>query len=187
MFTTKTNNHRTAAIFTIVALFLTLGFTTSLKAQMSPPTIPDLTKKLQSFIGTWEGTGTMTMGDMKHNMKITHITESAADGWGLLNTEINEMDGMQTYRAVNTFGYDANVGLTHLYTVSNYGECHDHKGKWTDENNLKLQHDGMMDGKPMTEVINITLDSPTQYHFTGTTTVGGEQVSYIEATMKKQK
>jgi len=187
MYTTKPSNRRAAAILTILALVFTLGFTTSLRAQMSPPTVPDLTKKLQSFVGTWEGTGTMAMGDMKHQMKITHITESTADGWGLLNTEINEMEGMQTYRAVNTFGYDAGTGLTHLYTVSNYGECHDHKGKWTDEKTLKLQHDGMMDGKPMTEVIDITLDSPTQYHFTGTTTVGGEQVSYIEATVKKQK
>jgi hypothetical protein len=187
MYTTRTSNNHMAAILTVLALFFTLGYTASLKAQMSPPTMPDLTKKLQSFVGTWEGTGTMAMGDMKHDVKITHVSTSTVDGWGVAIAETNEIDGMPTYHGSNMFGYDAGTGLTHLYTVSNYGECHDHKGKWSDENNLKLQHDGMMDGKPMTEVIDITLDGPDQYHFTGTTTVDGKVVNTFTGNMKKQK
>lgn len=187
MHATRTNYHRTAAVLTILALFFTLGFAANLMAQMEPPPMPDQVKQLQRFVGTYTGTGTMTMGDMKHDVKITHVNTPTADGWGVANIETNEMEGVPAYHGNSIFGYEAGTGLTHMYTVSNYGDCHDHKGKWLDANNLKLQYDGIMDGKPMTEVIAITLDEPDGYHFTGTTTVGGKVAQTFTGNMKKQK
>ena len=94
---------------------------------------------------------------------------------------------MATYRCINVFGFDPGGGLTHLYSVSNFGDCHDHMGKWSDDNTLKLKYTGVWDGKPMTEDVNITLDGPDQYSFTVTSVVGGEQTMFIQGTMKKQK
>jgi hypothetical protein len=182
----RTSNHGAAFVLALLALMFTLSLSSGLIAQENAPAIPEQAKKLQMFVGTWEGTGSMTMGDMKHDIKITHINEPIADGWGFKNTEINEMDGMKAYRGNSLFGYDAGGGKVHMYTVSNYGDCHDHAGNWTGENSLRLQYDGIQDGKPMTEVINITADSPTKYHFTGNVKVDGKQMSSLEGTMTKK-
>jgi hypothetical protein len=163
-----------------------MGFAGHLRAQEGPPPIPDQAKKLQQFVGTWEGTGSMNMGEMKHEMKITHISEPTADGWGVSNTEINETEGMETYRCINIFGYDAGSDQTHLYSVSNYGDCHDHMGKWADENTLRLRYDGVWDGKPIKETITIAFDSPEQYRFTVTKQVGGEHMFTIDGIMTKK-
>jgi len=161
-------------------------FTAKLMAQEGLPPVPDGVKKIQMFAGNWEGAGTMTMNGQTSNIRVTHVNTSTAAGWGIRADETIEMPGMPDYKAINILGYEAGSDLTHIYTISNYGECHDHWGKWTDDKTLMLQYDGLTDGKPTTEMLKVIVDNPSQYRVIGSTYVGGELVSSNEVTMKKK-
>lgn len=171
-----------SAIVAILALSLS-GIT---NAQEEPPAMPDMARKLQVFAGDYEGTISMTQGEMKSEGKVMHINKSIADGWGVEIREVCEIKDMQTYRALNIFGYDMGTGLTHLYTVDNYADVHDHVGKWADDKTLNLEHNGMMGDKPTKEVLHIVVDSPTQYHYTVEGYLGGELTYSMQGTLHKK-
>jgi hypothetical protein len=182
----NSSNHGMRVLSASLAFVLAMGFAASLWAQEGLPPMPEGAKKLQVFVGDFEGTGTMTMEGQSHDIKATHINKAGAGGWAVTNVETVESSDMETYRGVSVFGYEAGTDLTHLYTVSNYGDCHDHKGKWIDAKTLVLQYDGLMNGVPTVEVINIVVDSPTQYSYTVQGIVGGEPAYRGQATMHKK-
>jgi hypothetical protein len=180
------SNHILRILTAGLACVLVMGFAGSLWAQEGTPPMPEGAKKLQVFAGDFEGTGTMTMEGKTHNTKVSHINETGAGGWAVTIVETVESSDMETYRGENIFGYEAGSDLTHLYSVSNYGDCHDHKGKWSNEKTLVLQYEGFMNGVPMVEVINIVVDSPTQYSYTVQGIVGGQPAYNGQATMRKK-
>lgn len=172
-------------ILAVTAAFA-IGLVPNLIAQEAPPPMPDGAKKFQAFVGSWEGTGSMTMNGQTQQVNISHTTESIAGGWGTRTIETVKMPEMPTYSGVDMFGFDIGSGLTHLYTVSNYGDCHDHVGTWVDNKTLVLQYNGVLDGKPMVEMLTVVVDSPTQYHYTGQTYIAGSLVYTNKATMTRK-
>jgi hypothetical protein len=155
-------------------------------AQEEAPPIPDQVKKLYIFEGNWQGQGTMTeAGQPPKNITVSHKTAIMPCKWGMLIDERMTLPGMTPYIASDMMGYDAGGDMVHLYTVSNYGDTHDHKGKWVDDKHLMLEYDGLYDGKPFVERLTITVLDSQSYSFTDSITVGGQLFQTGRASMKK--
>jgi hypothetical protein len=155
-------------------------------AQEGAPPIPDQVKKLYIFEGNWEGQGTMTQaGQQPLKINVSHKTTIIPGGWGTLTDERMEISGMPAYMGNDMMGYDTGSDMFHLFTVSNYGDTHDHKGKWVDDKHLMLRYDGLYEGKPYVEKLAITVPDSMSYSFADSTSVGGQLFSTAQVTMKK--
>lgn len=75
--------------------------------------------------------------------------------------------------------------MYHLYTIDNYGDVHDHKGTWKDANTLVLQHDGVVQGKPLVEVITFVYKNENEYALSATATLDGEKIQTFHADCKR--
>jgi hypothetical protein len=192
-------NHK--SLFTVIAMMSLAGTTLFLStalagpydksskpaAAMEAPQPPLEIKTFTDHAGTYEGMGTLTMGDKVAHYKMTHINKVISDGFGLQCTEENMSKEMGSYKSVDLFGFDPGKQMVHMFTVSNMAEIHDHFGKWTDGKTLALEYDGMKEGKAFVETVNIVFDSPTQYHFTSESTVDGQPESTFKGSMTKMK
>jgi hypothetical protein len=170
-----------ATILSAAFVFTAIG-----AAQEEAPQMPDQVKKLYIFEGNWEGQGTMTMaGQQPQKITVSHKNTIMPGKWGILTAERFEAPGMSPYIATDMMGYDAGSDMVHLYTVSNYGDTHDHKGRWVDDKHLMLQYDGLNEGKPFVERLAITVPDSMSYSFTDSITVGGQLSSTAQVSMKK--
>jgi hypothetical protein len=156
-------------------------------AGMEAPQAPVEIKTFTDHAGTYQGEGTLTMGEKVAHFKMTHINKVISDGFGLQCTEENMSKEMGSYKSVDLFGFDPGKQLIHMFTVSNMAEIHDHWGKWVDSKSLDLEYDGMKDGKAFVEKLHLFFDSPTQYHFTSESTLDGQPESTFTGTMMKAK
>jgi hypothetical protein len=157
----------------------------SANQMMEAPQPAQEVAKLMAWTGTFEGEASVSMNGKTTPFKLKHMNRQASQGWALICEEKADIPEMGRYEAVNIFGFDAGKKMLHLYTVSNMGDTHDHWGKWTNDKTFDMKYEGMQDGKPMVETIHCVFDSPTQYHFTSETKVGGQMYSTFSATMVK--
>ncbi len=156
------------------------------KLEMQPPPMPNEIGRLDQFVGDWSGDGKLISMGKSCEAKISHKFIKFPFGWGLEMLERSEIPGSPTYYAHNMMGFYMGGGKYHLYTVSNYGDVHDHVGNWASDKELYLQYDGMMEGQKYLEKLHIMVDSPSQYSFADTVEMGGQIAQVFTATMKKQ-
>jgi hypothetical protein len=141
--------------------------------------------KFMSYTGTFDGDATVTMNGKSTPFKLRHVNTQVAQGFGLQCNESADIPEMGHYEASNIFGFETGKNLLHLYTVSNMGDTHDHWGKWSDDKTWDVTYEGLQNGKKLVEKIHCVFDTPTSYHFTSETTVGGQFFSKFAATMTK--
>lgn len=146
---------------------------------------PEQIRKLSTIVGTFEGEATMTMGGKSMKGKIRHVNSSVSDGWGFLMDEVVTMEDGSTYKSFNIVGYDAGGGKVHVFSVTNAGETHDHKGSWTKPNAVSVQYDGRWEGKPYVEKAALTLDGPDAYTLSWNATLGGKTAGSGEEKLRR--
>jgi hypothetical protein len=71
-------------------------------------------------------------------------------------------------------GCDAGGGNVHVFSVTNAGETHDHKGSWTKPPTVAVQYDGKWEGKPYVKKAMLTIDGSDSYRLSWNATLGGK-------------
>ena len=128
----------------------TLVTTHAAHAEDAKPT-PQLAA-IRSLIGSWSGRGTMLTEGKTHDVAMTYdCVESAGAAGVKCKCVMTGIPGF-TYTFDDLWGYSAQDGLTHWYTVTNAGEVHDHRGHFDMTGGL-LQTEIPVDGKLFSEVI----------------------------------
>jgi hypothetical protein len=163
--------NRTLAVLTAAFLGSHIQIGQAQEAKGPPAQI----SKLQAIVGSFEGEATMTEGGKSMKGTVRHANSRISDGWGLLMDEIITMEDGSAYKSHNIIGYDAGGGKVHVYSVTNAGETHDHKGTWTKPNVVSVQYDGKWEGKTYVEKAVLTIDGPDAYTLSWSATLGGNQ------------
>jgi hypothetical protein len=142
-------------------------------AQDKPMPSSEITR-LGAIVGDFEGVATVTEGGKTMNGKVRHSNSQFADGFGFLMDEIITMEDGSAYKSHNIIGYDAGGGKIHVYSVTNAGETHDHKGSWTSPTTVAVQYDGKWEAEAYVEKATLTLDGPDSYSLSWSATLGGK-------------
>jgi len=151
-------------------------------AQGDPP--KEITR-LKSLPGMWNGSITGTMDGKKVKGTVRHLYRSCSNGWGMEMNENMNLDSMPQYSCINLFGFNAGDKKLHVYSVSNFGDTHDHSGTWSSDKSLSLEYISVVNGKPFKEKLDITFDTDSTYHFTVKATEDGKETLNVSASMTK--
>lgn len=147
--------------------------------------IPQEAKKLESFLGNWTIEGNMTVeGSPLKASGIWHFAKAAA-GWGIKGSMKMEIEGLGSYEEDDLVGFDRETGRFHLYTLTNSAAVHDHLGSWTDEDTLKLEYDGLQDGKKFREEITVRIKNPSEFEIHEVDKVEGQVNMTMDVTLRR--
>jgi hypothetical protein len=138
----EVTNMRIIKTFGAVALALaTVG---TARAGNPPP--PKEAKDMSCLVGSWKGTGSMTMGkDKVDGVKLSWTCKPTSGQWGVsCNAVFTGIPGMDKYEETDLFGYEPGTGKYHWFSVTNAGETHE------------FVHNGVQEGKPFKEVVQLT-------------------------------
>jgi hypothetical protein len=165
------------------ALLVTIGV-----AHAGAPPAPTEAKDVGRLVGTWKGTGSMTMGNDKVDVKITWTCRTISGRWGVgCDGVITGIPGMDRYEETDLFGYDAGGGKLHWFSVTNAGETHDHVGgRWTGPA-AQFVYTGVQEGKPFKEVIDVTFKdkNAAAFDLRAETFLDGKVSSVLQASARK--
>ena len=151
-----------------------------------PPQGPsDQVKRFAPYAGKFEGQLIMTQGGKTVTAKVKSKNSMISDDWGFLVEEVATMPDGGQYKSHNVMGYDGGGKKVHIFSVTNAGETHDHKGDWKDAKTLFTQYDGTWEGKPYVEKITLTFHSPDSYSVSWSATSGGKVVNKGEETLHR--
>ena len=138
-------------IIALAALMLVTGVTAHAHTGAKINPVPEGVKKLYVFLGNWKGKATMTVNGQTQSFDYFMDMKTDADGWGILYHEKGLIPNADPYLGFGMIALDPNDNMLHIFTVSNYGDVHDHKGAWTDDKHFTLVYNGTMEGKAMRE------------------------------------
>jgi hypothetical protein len=128
---------------------------------------------LKRLLGTWHGKGTMKDGGKTVTVDATIECVETSGGAGVRCIDrFTGIPGLASYEETDLFGYDPGDGLVHMFTVTNGGETHDHKGG-VSGNVFALMFSGPQDGQLFSECLTIT--------FLNDHTMRGESRSFLGA------
>jgi hypothetical protein len=166
----------------IAALFLSVLGPTLATADALPKPV----EAMQVMVGTWKGTGTMTIGKDKTKVDLTWTCKAVSGKSGISCTGVMKgIPGLATYDETDLFGYESNTDTYHWYAVTNGGETHDHvatKGGSFDK--LQYVFTGTQEGKPFKEVVDVTASSK-KITIRSESFVAGQSVALLDAAVIK--
>ena len=170
--------------FGVTALALAAG-----TAQAGNPPPPKEAKDMGCLVGSWKGTGSMTMGkDKVDGIKMSWNCKRASAEWGVVCTgSMAGIPGMDRYEESDLFGYEPNTGKYHWYAVTNAGETHDHVSSPSNGPTLEFVHNGVQEGKPFKEVVQLTFKGPkdSTLDLRAETFLDGKSTSVLTGTAHK--
>jgi hypothetical protein len=146
---------------------------------------PEQIRKLEAILGTFEGEATLMEGGKSSRGMVHHTNASISDGWGFLMEEVITMEDGTVYKSHNIIGYDAGGGKVHVFSVTNAGETHDHKGAWTKPTTVSVEYDGKWEGKSYIEKASLTLDGTDAYTLTWISSLGGKKAGSGEEKLHR--
>ncbi len=146
----------------------------------------DAQKNLQRLVGSWKGSGSVTLPDGKVlNMKTTYDCKKAGGGLAVACHFTASAPGMPLIESNDLFGYSAGDGLVHWFTVTSSGDVHDHKGGFDETGTLTAIHEGPQDGKLYQEQVSLQLISDTKVRVRCSVKVGAQQMESTDMTVTK--
>jgi hypothetical protein len=154
----------------LFAAATTLTVAAAARAEDAPKPGPQV-ESIRSLIGSWSGKGSMMSEGKNHAITVTSdCTESAGAAGVKCRWVLTGLPGF-TYTFDDLWGYSAQDGLTHWYTVTNAGEVHDHRGHFDMTGGL-LQIEIPVEGKLFSEIITFKRKGKA-LAVSWTTTAGG--------------
>jgi len=156
--------------------------------------LPKEVQNMDCLIGTWKGTGTLSMGKDKAKLSATYTCKSTSGNFGLIcQLDMTGIPGLAHYRETDLFGYEPNSKTYHWFAVTNGGETHDHVAPYTESNKVRFIYNGVQEGKPFKEVLDWEFggmkkptDKPTSIKVRGETFAGKQSTSVLEMAMTKR-
>ena len=148
--------------------------------------LPFEAEKLAFLVGEWNIEGYMTFEGKRLKTKGVWMISWAAAKWGVLNVGELEIEDLGVYEEVDIVGYDPVEKIYHLFSVTNTAATHDHRGDWLDKKTLHFIYEGLQEGKPFKETIEIKNISPTELAIIEEDVLDGQTVSTMDITLRKQ-
>lgn len=169
---------------TIAALALAASPFMAVPAHAADPA--QIAKDLQCLVGSWKGTGTMTMADGKvANVQLAYDCKSAAGGSGVAcHLRMTGVPGLSTYESDDLYGYNPGDGLVHWFTITNAGETHDHRGS-IDGNAFNGLYEGPQDGKLFQEQVSIQFINDKKVRIRSSCKLGDKALDQADVTATK--
>lgn len=153
--------------------------------------LPKEVQPMHCLVGEWTGTVTFMAGGQKSEGKATISCKAASQGFGVLcQTKFTGLPGGSVHEATELFGYDPGHNQYHWFSVGNGGETHDHvaqpPAKMGDP--IVWVYSGLMDGKPMQEIVRFTFENPeaTKMTFRTEALVDGQPAFGLGGTLTKK-
>jgi hypothetical protein len=150
---------------------------------------PKLPQPLSRFAGDWHTTtGQMTIDGKKHAVELAISCALAAGGAAIACEAHFDVEGMGHFEESDLFGYDAGQDRYHWFAVDQFGNTHDHVAlPPADGQPIVFAYSGLVDGKPMHEVISFGFDRDgTKVDFHLDQIVAGKPAGRFTATMVKK-
>src|SRR5207248_372482 len=156
-------------------------------AAAKAPALPKEIKDMDCLVGKWNATGTMKMGADSASVKLTWDCRRASGDYGVeCKAQLTGVPGMAVYHETDLFGYDAGGNKYHWFSVTNAGETHDHQAAPSSGNKLEFVYNGVQEGKPFKEVIDMTFsDDSKAIQLSSETFVEGKSTSLLQARATK--
>lgn len=169
------------------AIMLHTAAVVDINAQQEPPKVSEQIKRLITLgTGEWVGKATLTTGDQTLNFQLTMSNKAISGGWGLLSMVHGIIPGMGSYNETDMFGYDAGRDLLHLFSVTSFGETHDHSGRWVNDKRMEFRYEGVVDGAPIIEEIVAEFTTPRELSISSAVSIGGKPASLFKVELKKK-
>ncbi len=127
--------------------------------------VPDPALTLRRFVGSWEGTVYLTDSAKQVKVNSELKVDTIANGWGTSWRLTANFPTSGWYDEFDIWGYDAGDSLLHMFTITNTGETHDHRGGWTNDYTLLMQYHGKILADSLSEVYTLTFKSPDRFFF----------------------
>ena len=143
-------------------------------AQASAPAMPETVSNLSRFNGTWQSDMTSIMGDKSYQVGYTVKCMPAAGGNGAYWEETGSHPELGEMHASDLFGYDRTDGKLHCYSVDNMCSTKDQVCEWKGPDHLVIVFNGMQDGKPVEQHMDLILKGDDLLGFTGSSVVDGK-------------
>jgi len=158
-------------------------------ARAAEPAAPAETKQIARLVGDWKGMGSMTLGSEKvEGIKVQWTCRSVSEKWGVrCDAVMVGIPGIARYEETDLFGFDPGGHQLHWFAVTNAGETHDHVGTaWTGQA-AKFVYDGVQEGKPFKEVIDVGFRDPAAktLEIHAETFVDGKLASVLQARARR--
>jgi hypothetical protein len=144
---------RRTILVAMTAVVLTMA---SARAQTTPARqAPEGLVKLRSLIGTWHGTAELDeTGNPPVKVNVEVQCRQVSGGSGVACDTHMSWPGTDCLEA-DLFGWNAETGQLHWYSVTSAGEVHDHVGTF-EGSKLVVRYTGSAGGQLLTE--DVTLD-----------------------------
>lgn len=168
---------------TVAALALALVPFAATPAHAADPA--QVTKELQRLVGSWKGTGTLTMRDGKVlPAQVTYDCKSGSGGAAVRCQLAGTVAGLPPIASEDLFGFNADDGLVHWFTVTNMGETHDHKGGFENGTFTGL-YEGPQAGQLFQEQISIQLVNDKKVRVRSASKLGDKSLESLDVTFTK--
>jgi len=153
-------------------------------AQAEGPATPPAVTKLLWLVGSWHGTAQMTdTGKSPVKVDVDIQCRQVSGGAGVACDTHMAWPGTD-YLETDLFGWNAEAGQVHWYTVTNGGEVHDHVGTF-EGNKLVVRYTGSSSGRLLTE--DVALDSSSNaMSFDVLAKVGGNVASTMTGKVTRR-
>ena len=137
-----------AKMFTVLCVALPV----TAAAEPLPKPVADM----ECMVGTWKGAGSLVMGKDHANINATWACRRTSSKFGVsCSFQVTGIPGVAVYDETDLMGYEPNTNLYHWYSVTNAGETHDHVAKVPDGDQIEFVYNGVQEGKPYKEVIDL--------------------------------
>lgn len=143
-------------------------------AQASAPAMPEAVTNLNKLNGEWKANVSSTMGDKTVQFDYTVRCTPVAGGRGSYWEEYGIDPVMGELRSSDLLGYNQVDKKLHCYTVDNMGTTIDQICEWKSPDHLYIEYNGMMNGKPLINKMDLILKGDDEMSFTGTSVVEGK-------------
>lgn len=152
------------------------------------PKLPKEVQPLHCMVGTWQAKNVqVTLAGKKSKGDVTMTCTAVSGGYGVTCSTKITVEGLGTIEETDLFGYDPQAKLYHWYAVTSMGETHDHVAQPPTGPTLLFAHSGFQEGKPMQEVLSMTMNAEgTKIDFKNNGVVAGQPAWSIVATIIKK-
>jgi hypothetical protein len=158
-----------------------------LPALASAEPLPQPVTDMDCLVGAWKGAGSLTMGKDKAAIAVTWDCKRTSAQFGVLcQARMTGIPGVAVYDETDLFGYEPNSKLYHWYSVTNAGETHDHVAKPPTGDSVQFVFNGVQEGKPFREVIDMTFSKDGKGVAAKVETFsGGASTSRLDLSLRK--
>lgn len=94
--------------------------------------------KLDSLVGTWHGSGSLTLEGKTMKFPLTYTCAKA--GAAVTCNVAAQMTKDMSLDERHLFGFDKATGMYHLFSVNDWGEAYDHAAKWSDAGKVSFEY-----------------------------------------------